>query len=157
VGKGFNSSGIMEALNWNSKNRNFYLFDTFCGLVEDTLTLQERLNINNKYGGVNNYNQFTESERSNINRIFRESTQTKKKILNKISTKPDEKRKYEKLYGISSDIIRKINTNIKDKKRRGLIGISKQERQQIINKINPSLKKIEIIEEELSFKNFTAT
>lgn len=41
VWKGFLSSGIMRYLDWNRCNRNFYLFDTFCGLDETLVTPAE--------------------------------------------------------------------------------------------------------------------
>jgi hypothetical protein len=42
VDRGFLSSAIMKALNWNSLNRNFYLFDTFCGIDTELLSAKER-------------------------------------------------------------------------------------------------------------------
>ncbi len=129
------------------KTNNYFETDQILNIKKELTDTKKKILLSKNM--INNYNQFTESERSNINRILKETTKTKKKILNKMSLKPEERRKYEQPYGISSDIIRKINSNIVQKKKRGLIGISKQERQQIINKINPSLKKIEIIEEEL--------
>lgn len=41
VNKGVLSSCIMKYLNWNERNRNFYLFDTFCGLDETVLLEEE--------------------------------------------------------------------------------------------------------------------
>lgn len=56
VGKGFNSSGIMEALNWNSLDRQFYLFDTFSGVVEELCTEAEKAQMLNEWGGVDAHN-----------------------------------------------------------------------------------------------------
>lgn len=56
VGKGFNSSGIMEALNWNDLNREFYLFDTFTGVVEDLCTEAEKDQMSREWGGVEAHN-----------------------------------------------------------------------------------------------------
>lgn len=42
VNRGFISSSVMRYLNWNSLNRNFYLFDTFCGFDPAALSLEEK-------------------------------------------------------------------------------------------------------------------
>jgi len=42
VNKGVISSSIMYYLNWNSLNRTFYLFDTFCGFDPAALTQEEK-------------------------------------------------------------------------------------------------------------------
>jgi hypothetical protein len=42
VNRGFLSSAIMEFLDWNSLNRDFYLLDTFAGLDEQLLSENER-------------------------------------------------------------------------------------------------------------------
>jgi len=42
VNKGFNSSGIMHALDWNSLNHTFYLLDTFGGIDSEYVTAAER-------------------------------------------------------------------------------------------------------------------
>ncbi len=42
VNRGFLSSAIMEYLGWNSVDRQFYLFDTFCGLDENHVTKEEK-------------------------------------------------------------------------------------------------------------------
>jgi hypothetical protein len=42
VNRGFLSSAIMQYLNWNHLNRNFYLFDTFRGLVDAQVNPEER-------------------------------------------------------------------------------------------------------------------
>jgi Macrocin-O-methyltransferase (TylF) len=41
VGKGFMSSAIMHALNWNALGRTFYLLDTFSGVDERYVTAEE--------------------------------------------------------------------------------------------------------------------
>ncbi len=41
VNKGFLSSAIMEYLNWNSLNKTFYLMDTFSGLDERYVSVEE--------------------------------------------------------------------------------------------------------------------
>jgi hypothetical protein len=56
VGKGFNSSGIMEALDWDQHGRNFYLFDTFTGLEENTLSQDEKEMLTSRYGGIDAHN-----------------------------------------------------------------------------------------------------
>ena len=56
VGKGFMSSGIMEALRWNEQDRQFYLFDNFTGVVEDLCTDDERSQMTSVYGGVDAHN-----------------------------------------------------------------------------------------------------
>ena len=43
VGLGFMSLAIMQYLDWNSRDRQFYLFDTFCGLDETQLSKEEIL------------------------------------------------------------------------------------------------------------------
>ena len=53
VGNGFLSSAILEYLNWNELNKNFYLFDTFEGLDERYLTSEELKRI----GDVESYNE----------------------------------------------------------------------------------------------------
>lgn len=42
VNRGFLSSAIMKHLDWNQTDRNFYLFDTFNGLVETQMSEEER-------------------------------------------------------------------------------------------------------------------
>lgn len=42
VNTGFLSTIIMEYLNWNSLNKKFYLFDTFCGLDESLVSDEEK-------------------------------------------------------------------------------------------------------------------
>ncbi len=42
VGTGFLSSSICQYLKWNSLNKNFYLLDTFNGLITSQLTLDEQ-------------------------------------------------------------------------------------------------------------------
>ena len=56
VGKGFNSSGIMAALNWSAVGRNFFLFDTFTGVVEELCTEDEKVQMLNEWGGVEAHN-----------------------------------------------------------------------------------------------------
>ena len=56
VGKGFNSSGIMGALDWNSVGRPFYLFDTFTGVVEELCTDAEKDQMLREWGGVEAHN-----------------------------------------------------------------------------------------------------
>lgn len=56
VGKGFNSSGVMAALNWNRLDRRFYLFDTFEGVVEELCTDAEKLQMEREWGGVEAHN-----------------------------------------------------------------------------------------------------
>jgi hypothetical protein len=56
VGKGFNSSGIMAALDWNGIDRQFYLFDTFTGVVEELCTDAERDQMQSEWGGVDAHN-----------------------------------------------------------------------------------------------------
>ena len=41
VGFGFVSSAIMHYLNWNERDKHFYLFDTFCGLDESLVSPEE--------------------------------------------------------------------------------------------------------------------
>lgn len=41
VNYGFFSSAVMKYLDWNSRNVQFYLFDTFCGVDESLLTEEE--------------------------------------------------------------------------------------------------------------------
>jgi len=53
VGNGFLSSAIMEYLNWNELNKNFFLFDTFEGLDQRYLTSEELVRI----GDVESYNE----------------------------------------------------------------------------------------------------
>ncbi len=103
------------------KTNNYFETDQILNIKKELTDTKKKILLSKNM--INNYNQFTESERSNINRILKETTKTKKKILNKMSLKPEERRKYEQPYGISSDIIRKINSNIVQKKKRGLIGI----------------------------------
>lgn len=53
VNKGFLSSAIMDYLDWNHQGRDFYLFDTFEGIVADQLSEDElqsgRLEYNRLY------------------------------------------------------------------------------------------------------------
>jgi hypothetical protein len=42
VWKGFLSSAIMRYLDWNSRSRIFFLFDTFCGIDESQVTREEK-------------------------------------------------------------------------------------------------------------------
>lgn len=42
VNRGFLSSAIMEYLDWNSLNKKFFLFDTFCGLDEALINNEEK-------------------------------------------------------------------------------------------------------------------
>ncbi|OBK45000.1 methyltransferase [Mycobacterium kubicae] len=42
VNKGFVSSAVMQYLDWNSLNRDFYLLDTFAGIDERFITTSER-------------------------------------------------------------------------------------------------------------------
>lgn len=56
VGRGFMSSGIMEVLEWNSRNREFYLFDTFEGVVEELCTQAEIDKMASEDGGVAAHN-----------------------------------------------------------------------------------------------------
>ncbi len=44
VWKGFMSAAIMRYLDWNTRGRRFFLFDTFCGLDESQLNETERAN-----------------------------------------------------------------------------------------------------------------
>lgn len=52
VAKGFLSSGIMHALNWNNLNKEFYLLDTFEGLVSKYLNDAEKKHV----GDVSQHN-----------------------------------------------------------------------------------------------------
>jgi hypothetical protein len=42
VNRGFLSSAIMKYFNWNSLNKQFFLFDTFCGLDEALVSEEEK-------------------------------------------------------------------------------------------------------------------
>ena len=42
VNRGVISSAIMQFLNWNTLDRKFYLFDTFCGLDSSVLNEEEK-------------------------------------------------------------------------------------------------------------------
>jgi hypothetical protein len=53
VGNGIFSSAIMEYLNWNELDKEFYLFDTFTGLARKYLTSKELERI----GDVESYNE----------------------------------------------------------------------------------------------------
>lgn len=57
VGRGFMSSAIMEALQWNTIGRNFYLFDTFTGVAEELCTEAEKAFMTSVWGGVDSHNQ----------------------------------------------------------------------------------------------------
>ena len=72
VGKGFNSSGIMEALEWNKTGRQFYLFDTFTGVVEDLCTDAEKDKMMKECGGVDAHNK-------GLARFYAESYESVKK------------------------------------------------------------------------------
>lgn len=56
VGRGFNSSGIMAALDWDDTGRQFYLFDTFTGIVEELCTDEEKAHLLDQWGGVEAHN-----------------------------------------------------------------------------------------------------
>ncbi len=58
VGNGFISSAILQYLNWNELNKNFYLFDTFVGLDQRYLTSEELKRI----GNVESYNEKARKE-----------------------------------------------------------------------------------------------
>ncbi|MBS0623818.1 MAG: class I SAM-dependent methyltransferase [Verrucomicrobia bacterium] len=47
MNKGFLSSAIMQYLNWNSLDRQFYLFDTFCGFDSSLLNKEEAIRAKN--------------------------------------------------------------------------------------------------------------
>ena len=49
VNKGFLSTSIMTYLDWNTLNRNFFLFDTFNGLNETLLSDEEKLSGRMEY------------------------------------------------------------------------------------------------------------
>lgn len=57
VGRGFMSSMIMNALDWNSTGRNFYLFDTFSGVLGELCTEAEKAQMDAAWGGVEAHNQ----------------------------------------------------------------------------------------------------
>lgn len=57
VAKGFYSSGIMKALNWNETGRKFFLFDTFEGVLEELCTEEEKIQMLKDWGGVDAHNQ----------------------------------------------------------------------------------------------------
>jgi hypothetical protein len=50
VSKGFLSSAIATYLNWNSLNKQFFLFDTFCGIPEHCLNENERKQGRSEFG-----------------------------------------------------------------------------------------------------------
>lgn len=50
VSKGFLSSAIANYLNWNSLNKQFFLFDTFCGIPEHCLNENERKQGRSEFG-----------------------------------------------------------------------------------------------------------
>ncbi len=70
VNKGFYSSAIMEFLDWNSLDKNFYLLDTFSGIderfVNDEEKLLGRLEINKKVLEQGGYELDVESVRANF-------------------------------------------------------------------------------------------
>jgi Macrocin-O-methyltransferase (TylF) len=55
VNRGFMSSAIMHYLDWNRRDRRFFLLDTFKGLDGDLLTDEER-----RLGKTENFNNYTE-------------------------------------------------------------------------------------------------
>jgi hypothetical protein len=57
VGRGFTSSAIMEAFDWDRTGRKFYLFDTFTGVVEGLCTDAEKNRMEAVFGGVEARNQ----------------------------------------------------------------------------------------------------
>jgi hypothetical protein len=63
VAYGFRSSAIMEYLNWNELNKNFYLFDTFEGLDKRYLTSEELGRI----GNVESHNEKMRKESGYVN------------------------------------------------------------------------------------------
>lgn len=42
VNRGFVSSAIMTYLNWNSLDKNIFLFDTFCGIPDESISEREK-------------------------------------------------------------------------------------------------------------------
>jgi hypothetical protein len=42
VNKGFVSLAVMTYLDWNSLNKHFFLFDTFCGIPEESISEEEK-------------------------------------------------------------------------------------------------------------------
>lgn len=58
VGKGFISSGIMAALNWDSVNRQFHLFDSFAGITTSALNEAEAERIRKNFGNVDTRNKY---------------------------------------------------------------------------------------------------
>lgn len=57
VSQGLMSSGIMDILDWNTRDRQFYLFDTWAGLAEDLCTPEEVEILTQAYGGVAEHNE----------------------------------------------------------------------------------------------------
>ena len=57
VSQGLMSSGIMEILDWNTRDRQFYLFDTWAGLAEDLCTPEEVAILTQAHGGVAEHNE----------------------------------------------------------------------------------------------------
>ena len=56
VGRGFMSSAIMDALDWNTTGRQFYLFDTFSGVLEELCSEEEKQQMAHEWGGVEAHN-----------------------------------------------------------------------------------------------------
>lgn len=56
VSQGLMSSGIMEILDWNNLDRQFYLFDTWAGLAEELCTPEEIEMLKATEGGVTGHN-----------------------------------------------------------------------------------------------------
>lgn len=56
VGRGFMSTGIMEFLDWDNCNRQFYLLDNFSGIVEELCTETELKQITAEFGSVEGKN-----------------------------------------------------------------------------------------------------
>ncbi|CAO5678731.1 MAG: hypothetical protein NEHIOOID_00969 [Holosporales bacterium] len=55
VGRGFMSSGIMEALDFDQTQKSFYLFDTFDGLVKEKLSTEELEKMKREEGGFDQH------------------------------------------------------------------------------------------------------
>ena len=49
VNRGFMSSAVMTYLDWNSLDKRFFLFDTFCGIPEESLNEQEKKQGRNEF------------------------------------------------------------------------------------------------------------
>jgi len=61
VNRGFLSSAIMTYISWNSLNKNFFLFDTFCGLDQRYTTENEK-----KRAWLESYSECYEKTKANF-------------------------------------------------------------------------------------------